>query len=640
VVDDGSRLGREPDIRWERERIISSPDNKEAQEIASRTVTEFMVQDLVTSFKGVINKTDILQEQIKKTAKDRIPVHPQAHEVRHAIRTLWRDRLEDFIFLDQYIEAVEYEFKRNAMDPVLLMNKLTGNLEVDNRIIDQTQWTTSEGISPEDLAVIAGQYALCLVANRIMQPYQAPDVQKQTAVKLQPGTESGAMLGQVLIGLAALLLQVVENTDEIKGLLDETVGQLAEFNNLEVEEIISQAKAQERDPLIDKYNTSQRPYFYDVIRRYVVDWLENNTEPGYEGWMVYNDLASKKADSGTMLAELSNYAGSEDKTGVQTREGQLETQASAQMARSLYRMAYCQAVAANEQLDMVAAILDSKYTADMICCLVMLFGAIPTEQLRLIRFILAVSANGISLNMGGAFRGLSGRTNQWLAERVVEPVMHSVHRFWDSIKSRVLQLIDRDEWEDKELYDILMACTPIDELFELIVNGLESLEKALQQLISAAWDKLETKNVEGKFALRLMADSKKSKVLLGLLDKVLELIEQGNLCIREGGVTPSPEEIEDLVNKVSMGLPGPLEIPVGGAPFETFNPEPFKSELGLNVQVPSLPKQEDGTTTFRVPDCLRQQTGIKDALKTLGLGIQMDRDLNNARIIDPAKKNP
>ena len=79
---------------------------------------------------------------------------------------------------------------------------------------------------------------------------------------------------------------------------------------------------------------------------------------------------------------------------------------------------------------------------------------------------------------------------------------------------------------------------------------------------------------------------------------------------------------------------------MGGAPFETFNPEPFESELGLSVQVPSLPRQEDGATTFRVPDCLRQQTNIRDALKALGLGIQLDKDLINARIVDPAKTNP
>jgi hypothetical protein len=631
-MSEGDQIGREPDLRWERERIISAPEGKEAQELANLTVTDFMVEDLAKNFEGLLRKTDVLQEQIRKTAKESIPVRERAHEVRHALRTLYPDSPEDLIFLDQFIEAVEYEFKRNSMDSIQLMADLTGNLEVDSRIIDQAQWAAGDGIDAKDLAVIAGQYALCYVANKIMQPYQAPDVQKQTAVKLYPGSESGAMIAQVLIGLAALLLQVVENTEEVEGFIAETVKTLDEFNNLQVDQIMAQAKAQQRDPLIDKYNASQRPYNYDVIKRYVADFLNDTVDPGYEGWAGYNDLESKKNDSRAALRELKNYMESQGQEGIQ---------AGKRMARSLYKIAYCQALSTNEQLDMAAAILDSKYTADMICCLVMLLGAFPTEQLRLIRFVLATSASGISLDTGGAFHGLSGRTNQWLAEKIVEPVMHRVHRFWDEIKGEVLKIVDRDQYKDKELYDILMQCLPIDDLFELIINGLEALELALQQLIAKAWDRLQLKNVEGKYALRLLADSKRSKVLLSIVDKVLELIEQGNLCIREGGVTPSPDEIEDLVNKVSVGLPGPIELPMGGAPFETFNPEPFKSALGRLVQVPSLPRQdEEGATTFRVPDCLRQQTNIKDALKTLGLGIQLDKDLSNARIIDPAKKNP
>lgn len=633
MTEQGNRLGRTPLLKHFRERVISAPEGKEAQELASISVTSDLVNDLISNFEKLLNKIDSLQRQIRKVAKDRIPVHPEAHEVRHALRTLYPGAIEDFIFLDQYIESVEYTFKRNSMDSIELMTKLTGNIELDNRIIDQAQWSAGDGISAKDLAVMTGQYLLCMVANRIMQPYQAPDVQKQAAPKLMPGTESGGMMGQVLIGLAALLLQMVGNIDEVKGLLDETVKQVSEFNDMTTDDIIAQAQAQERDPLIDKYNTGQRPYQREMIVNYADDYIVNHNDTGYEGWQMYGGVESQKTDIRDILNETYLY---------NKKQFVDETAEAKVMSKGLYKIAHCQALTTNEQLDMAATVLNSKYTADMICCLVMFIGSIPTSQLKLIRFMLSVSANGISMDWSSAAKTVAGRTNQWIAEKIVEPVMHGIQRFWDEyITKHIIRLIDRDQWPDKELYDIIMACTPVDEMIEYTLNGVESLKRALQALIMKSWNRLQVKNVQGKLSFRLLADSKKARIQFEILDKIIELLERGNLCAREGGVTPAPDELEEAVNQITQGLPPAIEVPVDGHPFETFNMEPFETELGLSVQVPSLPPQVEGSTdrTFRVPDCMRQQTDIREALKMMGLSAQLDGDMKHAREVDTTKPN-
>ena len=139
-MSDGETLSRQPDFRHHIDRVISAPEGKQADEVLEEAILPAMVSELNRRNKGLAGKLNTLEEVIKTGSKDSIPVHPEAREVIQALRILHPSRGEKSIFLDQYLNALEYEFSRADVDPINLSGMLTGNTEIDSRILDRESW--------------------------------------------------------------------------------------------------------------------------------------------------------------------------------------------------------------------------------------------------------------------------------------------------------------------------------------------------------------------------------------------------------------------------------------------------------------------------------------------------------------------
>jgi hypothetical protein len=636
MTEDGSRLGREPDIQYFRERNLeASAGSPEEIQRVDQSVLPQMVVELNRKVNGVIGKIGKLQEEIKRTAKDFIPVEARAYEVRNAIATLFPGESQDIITLAQYIEALEWSYRRTGMDLDKLITTITGNTEVDARIIEEMSWESADYVPPEELAIIAGQFLLVKMANRIMKPYNSKDAADVAAPKIYPGTERAPSTAQILIGLAALLLQIAENRDAVIGAIKKTVDDFAILGS-DPNEIVAQAEAQGKDPEIEEWKQGQRPYLWDVLFRYVQDFLDNTVDTGYEGWQIYEAAEGFKDSMVSMEQEFDHYG----------RTVEEVTDAVAELSMDLYRMMLFSTADTNEQTDLAATILSSRRLYHTLCCLVIFGGAIPTKHVKLLRFALSLRAEGLSVNLGAALSTARNRVNGFLAERVLEPVLHRIDRFFHSHAKDLLELVDRNNWEDKELYDIMMACTPVDQAIEYGIQGLEKLKSMLVEQLMKVWRRVELKSVKGNWSWRLMSDSKRCREILAVFDAIHKAIERGNLCAREGGNTPSVEEIEEFVNRFSVNLPTPIAVETEGDPYEVFTIQPFASSTGLMIPEVdedmgsgSMDNQETGAKRFRVEDCLRRSANPQEILKSLGLSIQLDRDLRDARNIDRSRPN-
>lgn len=601
--DKYSRLGRHPDLRYHVDRVTSVPESEEARRRADVTVTPAMVEDLAKKISGVRGKINTLLDEIKRTAKKTIPVHDKAHEVKKALRDLYGGP-DTYITIEQYLRSLEYRFDRNDIDSTEIVMAMTGNAEVDSRILSEKQWETG-GVDPKELAIIAGQYMLCMVANRIMQPYSAKNMQQVAAPKIYPGTEVAPSTAQILIGLAALLLQVAQNREEVVGLLEESMRGTG-LEGTSADSIVSQAEAQGADDGLSRYNKARTPYYHEVVTRYCSDYVQRSNDPGYESWVVAEPLHESRAEFQQMDSELGTYGKTaEEIDGSKWR-----------MSMDMLRMMLLRSEDMNKQLDRIAAVLRSEMTADLLCCFVSFVGAIPTSQLHMVRMALALYAEGVSIDLSSALGCASLRANTMLSEQVLDPILHAIDRFYNRFVNEALELLDRDNWSDPKAYDLVMLCTPVDELFEYALSGLESLKDLLKQVLAKAWRRLEVKSVKGNLSWRLMADSKRAKVFLSLLDAVIEAVERGNLCAGEN--TPTYEELEDIVNQLSSGLAAPISVETGGDPYETFNPEPFRSAQGLDLY-----GQESGSGTEKksvvTPDCMRKYVSMDRILRSLGL---------------------
>lgn len=639
MTDDARSLGRRPSIDYYIERKTSAPIGGEPVQRAKEAITPEMVTKLTSNVSKLIGKIGKLQDEIKRTTREWIPVHEQAYEVRHALRQLFPGRPEDKIFFDEYVSSLEYQFSRTNINSMQLISMLTGNSEVDSRLIDQAQWAAGDGIDVKELAIITGQMLLLRVANMILQPESSKDAADIAAPKLYPGTERAPMAAKVLIGLAALLLQIAENVDSVKDLLKESV-KGTNFEGMDTDAIVAQAMAQGPNESVSRYDKSKRPYYNDTISRYSNDYLAATQEPGYEGWSSYSALEAYRSEFQQTHGEMTGHGDPTQAYLGAVQERSEGITAAYEMSRDIYRYILYRAVSANDQVNQIAAILSSKLTSDVLCCLVIFVGSIPTQQLKLLRFALSVAANGLSYNMNSAISGMASRVNSYLAEQFLEPVLHSVDKTYNKFVSQILAILDKNRWADQETYDAVMKCTPVDMVLELGFYGLDQLKRYLKFLITKAWRRVEVKQVKGDFSWRVMADCKWAKTYLRILDKVIESVERGNLCAREGGNTPSADEIEDLTNRLAEGMSPAIRVPVGeGNPFEVFALKEFNSSLGFPVQASeSQPEGEAlAPVKFRIADCMRQNASPQQILKALGLSVQVSRDMRYARNIEKSR---
>jgi hypothetical protein len=634
-MSDGETISRRPNFQYRKDRVISAPESKEAEEVMEETILPAMVAELARRNKGLAGKIKTMQDVVTKTAREAIPVHPDAVEVRQALRILYPDRDLNFVYYDQYLNSLKYEFARASADPINLSGLLTGNTEIDSRLINREVWKASDDMDPVELAIVLGQFLLAQLANRIMQPYSSQNTQQQVSTKIiPPSSEQASAQSQMLIGLAALLLQMLENVQSVKDVISETIGKYEAFAGMSVDEIVKRAEEEVPDDAVQRHQKGQRPYWEDVIKRYCDDFVRETLETGYEGWALYPALEDAWIDTVELDREFEFYGGN-IKAATSTRTP---------MSNDMYDYYLDRLRLANEWVDKASRVLNHRYTQKAICCLIMILGRIPTKHLYLFRAGLELSAQGISFDMSASLNSMAMNGNSFIEQKVIEPIMNRIDRFIKQYSDESLEAMDPGNWakdptgqlSDSQVAELVLKCTPFNELMDLVVDSWARLGEMLKRLLRRAWRRIKAKSVKGGLSLELMAESKSAKVLLRMLNEVINAIERGNLCAQDDNRVPTPEELGDLLEGFRQSAPQTFPFVTGGDPYETFNPVTFTTPLGFEIDDRDLPVEDAlaGTGDFQMADCIRRYQNLDEVLTAFRIQESIGRDLRDASYFD------
>lgn len=585
-----------PEFSFRKERhIVPEEVNAEAKARAETEISTSMVETVFDQVDSLLGKADILDAEIARTANPFIPVHADADEVRLALRSLYPGLSEDRISLDQYLASLDFLGQQADIDPAKLGDMMTGHDIVDSRLLsrEMTEAVNSD-MAPEELILIGGQFLVLAVCNRMLQTFQAPNTQQAVAAKTPPGTEAVSTLMQFIIGLAAILLQTAVNEREVKQVLSESFGDALDSMNTDVDAVVTEAKGQGSDGLMGLYGRSRTEEHQAAIRQYSTDYVAATDEPGYEPWVGAAEVRDIRADLIASRAEGESYLGTVGALGM----------APYTMSSEIYKLMVCRNMGVNKRFDKLAAVLSSKYTQDLVCCFVRFFGSLPTEMLKPMRLMLKVAANGISLDLGAAMNSTADSLNAHLERKVLEPVMHAVDNFFRKSADDILKFLDPGQHQDPEAFETLLICTPIDEAFTYMLSAMGRIRSFIAAHIRRYWSRLELKATGCSVKLEVLADSKKARVLLRLLDTVIAALDKGSLCAQGDERTPSPEDVQGFIEQITKGLPPAIQIQTDGTdPYKTFSAEAIrglKTAEGLDVLRPMTADDEHG-----LRDCAR-----------------------------------
>jgi hypothetical protein len=285
----------------------------------------------------------------------------------------------------------------------------------------------------------------------------------------------------------------------------------------------------------------------------------------------------------------------------------------------------------NDWTDKVAAVLQHRFTQKSICCMVAILGKYPTKHLELIKFGLGVSARGLSVDVRSTLNNMAQQLNSKMAEKIVTPMMHQVDQFIREWTGKSLEMVDPSNYADEDTADIILKCTPIEELFDLIIYAWARLGALLKQLIAKMWSKIKAKSLNCNLTIELMAESERAKRMLKIVEAALSAIEAGNLCANDQDPV-TPGEMDNFLADFVGGFPPPVVIPRGDDPYTTFQPVEFTTPNGLRIGGETIPEEDQrfGTTSFRSAECLERYRGLENKIRALSFAEGIEKGLRDA----------
>lgn len=599
-----------PEFSHSRERRIELEEKPVIPGVSAKPeVTNEMVGALYDDIAKVIGKADKLLAEIDRISPKFIPVHKNALEVRLAIRSLWPGAQEDLLTYDQYTESLDAEYALYNFDPKKTIDLLTGDTFVDSRVMDQTMQESA--LRSIETYTMVGQFALLLLCNRMLQTFQAPNIQASVSAKMPPGTEAAATIAQVLIGIAAILAQTLITEQEITKALDQTFGEFVTASGLSSADIVASAKETQPDAFMRDYTLSRADEHRANVRDYARNHAANNV--GYETWMIAEDAREIKEDLKASYREANNYG-----------------RALYTMGKDIYTITKCGLDRSNDRLNKIAAVLGHKYTRDMLCCFARFITTIPVDMLNPLRTGLALAAKGISVDLGASLNSLTSGLNAKLERMFLEPLLHMISTFFKEQKERVLAIMDPASYSSPEDFNTLLLCTPIDDMFTYVFSALDKLQSFIIKYIRRYWEFGQLKHKAGSYKVQILADSRRAAMLLKLVDAIMSSINAGNLCAQEDSRTPSPEDIDDIMRRTELDLPSTINIETGDDPYTTFTTDDIKdftTAQGLPIiQEPT----EDTDGAHSLQDCARARISDKNMAEFIARIQKLSEDLANA----------
>jgi len=634
----GDKFIKKPKFQYFRERVVELQDKfvNPQRSAEGKYISQEEKEELIDRAKKVKGKAERLLAVVDDSYKHVcIPVPEHAKDVRAALQRLGLSK--DEICYPKYREFTREIRDNNIIEkPEELYWRISGHRLTDARLVEESKdnpmsellihffvlWSVQKLI--QDKVQIENNVALAEAGA-----LKTPVVKTGIDIVLALGTL--ALIDGGISGLAEDLKNnfsfdsLIEGTPP--GFLDDPIAHMEKIRDSENRPI--------GETISNGIRRGHRESDVNLVKDYYDKTAPSASQSAMES-TIASDLMSFADDMDHVINAAEDWG--ESVTALTHPVYDVDNKPN--VLRDVSELWDADIDATNEAVDRLLAVLDDKYTSDLICCLLLHFSAhanVDTRFLKILQSLLEVAGNGIRINFQGV-QDVLGSLNRQLKRQLLEPILSQIRLAFDAVANGVLEFLDTDDEE----WQLIFICTPIDEMIEYLLDAMEELEDMVISIMEKLWDDIEIKIKTSKKKYELLSGNKRAAKLSKLLDHAIDAIEAGELCAQEN---MTPEEKIAFTKDVNKLIDTPFDgsvlrpstdpdVKAVRDPYAEFNVIHHETHNGFVVSNPESYEVEQGHTAsagreFNLDECAKNMVQKSDLFKNFA--DYVTRELGNGR---------
>lgn len=567
---------------------ISSSNKTTPEEI--HKLSQQQISNIYNGYRAASDKANVLMTYASKVAsKYTIPVPKESLEIRQAVLRQDKDTGDgSYISFDLFqrmidtVESMAAKTDYDVIDTKVSVDPI-GNERIIRKKID-SEFGDENGA--EALLLVTSQIGVLYLMHLITGIWRGPEV---AVAAPKQGSGVGAVvieqvspitegIRQAAIGFSAA--QIVLGVNNALLSLFNNEGNARHTNSQVVQGAIGQAKQTVLPPLVQKISKAMGANDHKLIIEYCMSYIANTNEKGYEFWYAYivarktrfmsalslkssplfseNDFNKLNGIPDSAIVDPSNIVINQTdylrflggNSTLENVAGDIQSLLNRSIVTPtedfLCAKDY-EASSFEKGLNVIAQILDTKLSRDVLCCLARFLGHIDLSILQKIRAILSIYINIQVLDLGATLQNFAYLFSSWIRETIVRIIMELVQVILDKIYRIVADFL-HDISADIE---ILQECPLILELISGILDALDRILIDINEIIKNHIETISL-NISVSFGLTdLNAHSGLIKIhkkrslrrLLMIIDSIISTIESGyTICDDEDSITNNVEK--------------------------------------------------------------------------------------------------
>ncbi len=452
------------DIDWKRERELSVFPARQLALPPKEDVVDStpIYQDLA----ALVDRSKVVRDDLAEVGEAfSIQIGEDDADVRAAHTQLGGDGIS--IKFQEYMDAIDEHQERRGD---YLNEEFNGLSTGDMAKIKKKRYDRAVSKSTDEQSDISGIFdqlakygsnavLLYLLGEQIAM-HTSPKTQQAVAGKYPPGTETGAILGQIIQAMVMIKM--------LTGMTDDAID---EYQNMEIF-----PEGIDFDGIMERFKKAPAPSssafgFYraqsasanhELLLNYSVGYCTQHIGQGFESWLGYLTARTTHED-----ALRSYHSGNAYRTGAQTL-GVAHSEALTTKSKN------GQAI-----LDMVSLGLGRGMDWGETCCLLRFLDMFTPNILEIMRTVIQMSVAQLNWQAQQSFQWFLDLANHpWAV--ISEELIRELDKFFEKIVGELLDTMEMDN----AVYDVLKACTPVDELFNFMLSAIVDMKSWYHNLIN------------------------------------------------------------------------------------------------------------------------------------------------------------
>ena len=498
----------EGDLSVRRERILDQPKadiDSSAPTQTKQEITEDYVNSIYDTYRKAIDKANILIPSIEKVAKKyTIRVDERSLEVRRAVSREDQNSNEgEYISFDLFTRIIDIiELQAISVDFDVINTKVFADSLATEREIKSKIDKRLDGDS--DLLLVASNILVLFLLHQITGIWRGSEhvsAQPKAAgpYPTEPASSAGEAIREAAVGIAAAQIVLgLNRTLMQRALQDGSVGDVEQI----IKGAIGQVDQVKLPPLVEKAKKLIGLEDYKLILKYCIKYITESTDRGYEFWLSYLMVRKTRYQASRNLSLAPMFSNREFaiyNPAIANKFGGLTGGIAGSLAESLANILNASVVAPTDEylcaldyeatnfetgLNYIAQVLDTKFTKDLICCLVRFFGNVDLDILKKIATILRIALNNNMIDLNATMSNFIGLLVSWVRDTITRLLLGLIQQLLNKLVKLIADFLN-DLSGDA---DFLSECPLILELILAITEGIDAIiddyEKILKNFTS------------------------------------------------------------------------------------------------------------------------------------------------------------